>query len=100
MKKITYSLTLAQYKSEVPAAIKGIYRVIGFLSAIWVIIGLQIHVPAATQAAVATWLLIGNKMLYEFCQFFGYAQPDISNGEKSTAKNTDTSGEEKPTTYS
>ncbi len=69
----------SQLQNAVPIVIKTIYRTIGFASVVVAIINTQLHIPAQIQVGIASGLLIGNQVLYAFCQFFGYEMPTNNN---------------------
>lgn len=75
MKQVTFGMS--GLSSATPQQIKTLYRVIMFLSGLWVtVIQPQFHFTPEVEAAVNKWILVGNTGIYYICQFFGWSDKD------------------------
>jgi hypothetical protein len=81
MKQLSFG-TNAALKAETPTYIKNIYRVLGALSAIWILISPMFpEIPEHTQNIILRILGVGNTIIYAVCQQFGYIDPAENNPE-------------------
>lgn len=80
MEKINWDVD--NYNKETPRFIKYIYRILGFLTAMWVL-AIEPRCPGisiAVKHAILTISVVGTYGIYYFCQYFGFKQPDKVEG--------------------
>lgn len=66
---------ISQFKEQTPAILKNCYRLIMFLSGLFMVIQGFFHFDPVVIAAVNRWLMAANAVIYFTCQFFGLPKP-------------------------
>jgi hypothetical protein len=75
-KGVTFGFSIAQLQLEVPKIIKVIYKTIQWVSTIFgTIVFVYFPVTASVKAEILLILLVSNKVISSFCQFFGIPDP-------------------------
>lgn len=69
--------TMNAIKGPTPKAIVFTYRVLMFLSGVWILIEPQFHVPQKISYSIAKWTVLGINIIYFSCQFFGWVKPTV-----------------------
>lgn len=73
---------LSQIKEETPKIVTYIYKTLQFAAVLVGVFVMYLPIPLVLQAHIALGLLIGNKVISVFCNFFGIDDPS------TVAKNT------------
>lgn len=69
-------LSSDNYNKPTPNGVKLIYRTLGFLSIMWIgTIEPRVNIPLQLAHNIDISLIMGLAAIYQFCRYFGYAQP-------------------------
>lgn len=88
MKQIQFA-TKAALNGKTPPAIKWVYRILGLMSAIWILVsGAFPEIPEHTNYSILRVIGLANSIVYTICQSFGYVdspEQPTNDGQDATA---------------